>query len=375
MAVNVEYEYDRYLVSNPSEIMSKIDEFGVAIISNVINDDEILNMRSGIWNVLEHLTQNEPIPIDRNNEKSWSTFYEHLGPKHSMLVQQWVGHSQISWDIRTHPKVIECFASIWGTDDLLVSFDGLSVHFPPEITKIGWKNETNLKPLHTDQSFTRPKFECIQSWITAYDINQYDATLTILEKSNHYHKEFSETFYTSNNSDFVQIKSQEQQKFYTDRGCVQKAIRCPAGSMVFWDSRTIHSGIEASKERLKPNLRNIIYICMQPKDPYNYKELQKKKQAFFNQRTCSHYPNIINVFSKYPKDYNIDTNIIVELSKPIMNKIGLKLAGFDENECENYLQKQQQELIQQTSSVVSTEIIIEKKNEKKITKKNRVQHF
>lgn len=33
-----------------------------------------------------------------------------------------VAHEQFAWDIRSEPAVIDVFASIWGTEELLVSF-------------------------------------------------------------------------------------------------------------------------------------------------------------------------------------------------------------------------------------------------------------
>ena len=75
---------------------------------------------------------------------------------------------------------------------LLTSFDGASFHFPPEITKRGWYRKTWY---HTDQSYFRPDFECVQSWVTAYDvILNAHATLAFMECSNIYHKRFSRSF-------------------------------------------------------------------------------------------------------------------------------------------------------------------------------------
>ena len=34
------------------------------------------------------------------------------------------------WRIRQEPKVIEAFAKLWGTDELVVSFDGFTVSLP-----------------------------------------------------------------------------------------------------------------------------------------------------------------------------------------------------------------------------------------------------
>lgn len=41
-----------------------------------------------------------------------------------------VSQEQFCWDIRQSPKVIESFSTIWGTDELLVSFDGANVSVP-----------------------------------------------------------------------------------------------------------------------------------------------------------------------------------------------------------------------------------------------------
>jgi hypothetical protein len=57
-----------------------------------------------------------------------------------MLLQHFsLGHMKPVWDIRQHNKVCETFEKIWDIpkNDLLVSFDGLSVHLPPEKTNKG----------------------------------------------------------------------------------------------------------------------------------------------------------------------------------------------------------------------------------------------
>jgi hypothetical protein len=46
--------------------------------------------------------------------------------------------------------------------------------------------------------------------------------------------------------------------------------------MVFWDSRTVHSGHQAEKKREKSNFRNIVYICMTPRNRANPSQILKK---------------------------------------------------------------------------------------------------
>jgi hypothetical protein len=78
-------------------------------------------------------------------------------------------------------------------DELLVSFDGAEIHMPPEITNNGWFR--GAKWLHTDQSYIRNDFECVQSWLTAFDVETGNATLIFLEGSHQYHGDFLKRFY------------------------------------------------------------------------------------------------------------------------------------------------------------------------------------
>ena len=175
--------YKKY-ITTPENIRTTINQYGVAIIPNVLNDDETKNMQVGMWDYLEHITQKFDTPITQDNKESWRE-YSKLFPKHSMLLQQWgIGHAQFIWDLRQNEKIVDIFSKIWKCphEDLLVSFDGASFHFPPEVTNKGWYR--NNMWYHTDQSYTRNDFECIQSWVTAYDVKKNDATLAFLENSN-----------------------------------------------------------------------------------------------------------------------------------------------------------------------------------------------
>ena len=131
-----------------------LDENGVAVIPNVLSEAECITLRNEIWSELKHVTQNR---FDVNNQNTWREFFKFY-PLHSMLLQHFsLGHMKPVWNIRQNPKVCEVFEKIWNVNknDLLVSFDGLSVHLPPEKTNKGWfiGNEW----YHTDQSFEKKK--------------------------------------------------------------------------------------------------------------------------------------------------------------------------------------------------------------------------
>jgi hypothetical protein len=216
-----------------------------------------------------------------------------------MLIQHWkIGHSKLAWEVRQNKKVIDAFAKIWETDDLIVSFDGASIYIldKPKRENNSW--------FHVDQSYTRNDFECIQSWINAYDTNEGDATLVILENSNMFHKEFQEKFNITDKKDWFKLENDEMYKFYIDKGCRNVAIKCPRGHGVFWDSRTLHYGNPVQKNASSNyNYRCVVYVCMVPRNFSSKKELEKRKKAFNELRMTSHWPNKPKLFPKYPRTY------------------------------------------------------------------------
>jgi hypothetical protein len=319
------YEYEKYLTT-PENVKDTVLKYGVAIVPSVIDSSEIENMKEGMWSYLEHTTQKFERPLNRNDPKTWVEFLK-LYPKHSMLLQQYqVGHSQFVWDIRQNPKVVNTFSKIWSekSEDLLTSFDGASFHFPPEETNRGWYRQTWY---HTDQSYFRPDFECIQSWVTAYDVEEGDATLAFMESSNIYHKEFQEVNKVTDKSDWYKHTTEEQ-SFYEKKGCEEKRIKCKAGDMVFWDSRTIHCGTEPIKTRNKQNLRNVVYVCMKPRKYATEANLRKKRKALDELRMTTHWPHKPKLFPINPRTYGGPLPNVTPIPKPELTELGKKIAGF-----------------------------------------------
>ena len=299
-----------------------LDEHGVAVIPNILTEDECLYYRNNIWDELEHVTQNR---FDINNLDTWNEFYN-LNPLQSMLLHHYsLGHMQPIWNIRQHPNVYQVFEKIWDTsvNDLLVSFDGLSIHLPPEKTNRGWY-ESNW--FHTDQSSKKIGKHCIQGLINLYPVNDGDATLSILKDSHFKHESFFKDNQIINSSDWYQLKDNDLDYF---KSCESQAIKADIGSMILWDSRTFHQGIQSGPNREYENFRMAIYITMMPRssitDP---KALIKKQKAFKNLRITSHWANGNFLFPKKPNNYSIPNNFNL-IHQPILNEIGKRLAGFD----------------------------------------------
>jgi hypothetical protein len=306
-------------------VQKTLDKFGVAVIPNILNEKEIKNMQKGMWNILETLSEDFDVPIRKNDTSTWAEFYKLL-PMHGMLLQYYsIGHHQSIWDVRQNPKVVEVFSELWKDDDLTTSFDGCAISLPHEITKRGYFR--NNKWFHCDQSFTRNDKECYQAFVSAFDIDEGDATLSVLEGSHLHHSDCATKFKLTDKDDWHVI-SDEEMAFYKDKGCSELDIKCPAGSIVIWDSRTIHYGKSAIKDRKKANYRFVTYICMTPKKWCNSKNLVKKRKAFDDMRLTTHWPHRVTLFPKNPRTYGVVMPTIGKIKKPKLTKLGLSLAGF-----------------------------------------------
>jgi ectoine hydroxylase-related dioxygenase (phytanoyl-CoA dioxygenase family) len=315
-------------VERAEDITRVIEEYGVCILKNVLNEQECQGIVDGMVKTFQDITVDLRPRFEFSKSSSWKTL-EHLFPIRSMLYQHWgLGHAQFVWDVRCNPKVINAFATIWGTNDLLVSFDGIAFHLPPERSG---KRFVDKDAYHVDQSFTRCYPDCIQGWINGFDTNEGDATIKLLVGSHKHFQEFGTVNNITSPDDWHVIKDID---FYLQKGCIEHRVTCPKGSLVLWDSRTVHFGASALKTRAKPNCRAVVYLCYTPKSRINETKRQKKISYFENLRMTSHWPHNPKLFPVHPRTYGawLPTNEIKPISKPVIEKQYYPLIGYNEGE-------------------------------------------
>lgn len=95
---------------------------------------------------------------------------------------------------------------------------------------------------------------------------------------------------------------------YIDNGCIDTKVTCPKGGMVLWDSRAIHGSTDAVKNRMKSGrFGYTCFVCMNPRRYITPKIAKRRRKAFIERRTTSHWPARSNLFSKTPCTHgNID---------------------------------------------------------------------
>lgn len=311
--VKLRYGNEGLVAKNAADVPRVLKEHGVAVLFNVLNKKECQAMRDGAWKTAQTLLPD----LERDDSSTYKEMSK-LRPHHGGLIQ-WHGwaHSQYVWDVRTNTQVIAPFKHIYGTkaDDLRVSFDGINFG-------LGYKEFDGHWKLHIDQDFKPGKagvFCCVQSWVTSEPVDVGDATLRCYPGSHKLHGDFSRHFHLgdsrSRKSDWFQLSRgpirTKYIKWYTDtHGMIDTCITCPAGSMVFWDSRTVHSGIERLPMPEIPNternMRNLSYVCYLPAEKCQDR-VQMRKDAFnpkseLFMRTFSHWPNEMRPFDQFPPE-------------------------------------------------------------------------
>jgi hypothetical protein len=325
---------------------------GVAVIPGLLDQKRCDALFDGFWSTMEFVSQGWKTPLARNNPKTWGG-YSNLFPGHSMLLQHWVGHAQPFWDVRQDPDIVDVFAKLWQVPakDLLVSFDGVSFHIPPEQrSNRGWARRERF---HMDQRLSQTQLQTYQSWVTPLPVEEGDGTLVVLRGSHAHFAEFAKRFgheFASKTRDYVLLQSYGGKKtdpetrlrqvrekrwidFFIGKGCEKCYIQCPAGSLVLWDSRTVHMGQEPRMGRLHPKFRAVVYVCYLPRRLATEKELIKKRAAFENGRMTSHWPQRSRLFGKVPV-YWIKSSTkepMTPFPLPKLTDLGKRLAAMDDS--------------------------------------------
>ena len=274
-------DYKEY-VSNGDNFLEVLDKYGVCVIPNILSEEDCKKWRNNIWEDLKYLHQDR---FDINDEKTWKNFFD-MFPAHSFLIQHFgVAHLQSVWDIRQDEKLAEIFAKIHKVkkEDLRSSFDGISVGLPPEKTNRGWYRNSWL---HCDQGSKRKGRVCVQGQVNLYPVNEGDASLVILEGSHMYHQEFFEN--KENDEDWYMLND-EDKEWYSNKGCKEYLIKAPIGSLILWDSRTIHAGHEVQKGREEENFRMVVYVCHLPKNFFDKRSISRREKAFNEKRVLNHW--------------------------------------------------------------------------------------
>ncbi|KAH8748906.1 phytanoyl-CoA dioxygenase [Hyaloscypha finlandica] len=297
-------------------------EKGFAVVKNAIPQYRAAKYQEKAYEWLKSFGTE----LDFNRPETWIKENLPVQSKINTFNGYCMLHEKFMWDARQEPGVLDTFAKIWGTDELLVSFDSLNITFPnrKDVERLGaWE--------HVDQSPFRRGLHCIQGIIALSPSGPEDGGLLVYPGSHKLMDEFLDT--QTDKSTWERIDrfafDQSQLSWFAARGIQPEKVCAEVGDLILWDSRTIHYGSVPSEKSTQ--IRTAIYAAYTPARLASEETLEKKTEIFGQWGGTTHWPhdNIrIREVKTYLEDGTRDPRDRDEpLEKPEMTDKLLKLAG------------------------------------------------
>ena len=262
--------------------LRELDEHGVAVIPEVLTEDECDEQVTLVHQWLAKFHPNHPSSIN------------------SIVHKYRIGHCETVWACRMKAKPV--FSEIFGTDKLLTSFDGMAIGQPPELGDARFKfaqDPNSFDGLHLDQGPQRKGLHAYQGAVYLEEAEFEDYCFKVIRDSHKHHEDFFQNFHPGPKSEFRKLTKKEVQ-WYLQRGCKVQRVAVPKGGIVLWDSRTAHAGAPPVINRKNARWRYVSFICMAPAKWAQYKDYVVKKQGYEEMRTSCHWPaNGAHLFRRY----------------------------------------------------------------------------
>jgi hypothetical protein len=295
---------------------------GYVVVKNAIPHDRALAYQQKAFAWLKSFGTD----LDFKNPETWVRKNLPVQSKINTFHSYGVAHERFMWEARMEPGVLDAFALLWGTDQLLVSFDSLNVTFPnrKDVPRKGaWE--------HIDQSPLRRGIHCVQGIINLSTSGPEDGGLMVYPGSHTLNDEFFDTQTDKSTWDPLDryLFDQKQLAWFASKGIHPKKVCAEVGDLILWDSRTIHYGSEPSP--LSNTIRTAIYAAYTPAKLASEETLATKTEVFKAYGGTTHLPhdNIVKrSYVTYLEDGTRDpADREQPLELPEMSDALLKLAG------------------------------------------------
>jgi len=188
--------------------------------------------------------------------------------------------------------VRKVFAELWGTERLVVSFDGAGMFRPYGLNR-KWK-PTKKNWYHLDQAHQKRGLHCIQGLVTLKDATEETGSLVVVPRSHRFHNDILSR-YKGDKSNFLSVKVND--RVLTEGDIGPRMVKARAGDLVLWDSRTVHCNtvplVERNRALLegKDLIRSVMYVCYTPAVWCSEETFEKRIAGVELGETCTHWPH------------------------------------------------------------------------------------
>ncbi|WRT70419.1 uncharacterized protein IL334_007417 [Kwoniella shivajii] len=318
------------------QFMIDLERDGFVVIPKVISEESCKEFQESAWQWLESF----PYGFKRDDRSTWTSEHLPYSTTGGLYNRYSVNHEAFVWKIRTEPAIIKIFEQMWGTDDLIASFDGMNASLPIN-SETG---RTDLMPTaawpHIDQNPRNvDRFELYQGIANLSNNGPSDGGLCVLKGSHKVHQEYFESVggfkldQDAGEKENGYTYKVEEMDWFKKKGCEEIKICAGAGDLILWDSRTVHWNASPVGNQT----RFVTYVCYCPREHMTASELETKGKIFKDRKGTTHFPYMNRVPAERPGYYNAlprrpdgtldPANRIRPRVEPAETPLMLKLAG------------------------------------------------
>lgn len=259
----------------PDRVRSTLAEHGVCLVTGVLNEQECVHFEN-LWNA-DLLGVLGAVKVDANKTivrrlreegaKAWpQSWCRAIGTK-GTASQRGLPHGAFAWNCRMHAVVRKTFADIFETcvDDLAVGLDCVFWSSTDTLP-----TESNREWLHCDQNHrTGLTWPCVQGVLYVWPSETENASTTVVWPGSH-HEVYDRMMRDPTaikrgrniGGQSVQISRLSdcflREELTNEAMAACRRVPCPAGSLLLWDSRTIHQGWAGGPRLAQP-------VCWEPR--------------------------------------------------------------------------------------------------------------
>ncbi|OAA68015.1 Phytanoyl-CoA dioxygenase [Niveomyces insectorum RCEF 264] len=274
-------ENSTFKIQNPGgDWRDELEKKGYAVVRGAVSPERAKYYQQKAFDWLKSFDPS----LDLEDPSTWKTAHLPLQTDKNTYEHYSVVHEKFMWEARMEPGVLDAFAKLWGTDELLVSFDSLNVTLP------------NLKPPrapwpHVDQAPRKRGMHCIQGIINLSHAGPEDGSLCVMDGSSPLVEQFFDTM--TNPADWEwkdnRYFDDKDIAWFTERGVKPVRIQAEPGDLILWDSRCIHWGGEPTAK--SNTIRTVIYAAYAPAKLATPEALAEKRRVFEANGATTHWPH------------------------------------------------------------------------------------
>ena len=331
-AISVEYRHVPRFEPTDQAAMRYLDEHGFVVIAHALSTNEAEQAVNLLWDYLEQLGTG----INRFDASTWDNDRWPVSVHGGILPSLGIGHSPAQWFIRNSTRIHQAFASVWETEDLLVSFDGVSL-WRPWLANAGWKTNEGGSWLHIDQHpIGRPGKHCVQGLVNLLPTSAETGGNVVIPGSHRLFEQIPSLYEPRLNRIHESIDHFRFPK-NDPRLEEMQPISChmEPGDLMLWDSRTVHcshpgsgAGMDVSKLQRAASL-----ICMMPRSKSNAKVIERRKKALQDGTSTTNWSDRFINADHFPDVIDVAQSDRFQWPQiPKLNAHQLTLVGFTEKE-------------------------------------------